>query len=254
MQLQKPLTDASKYAITVLDFITRHQIPFNPYVPLLFKQEIHLSAEDYPEKPPDRSQLYRHLNPPAENAWLGGVPVGKVLTEESKKRYKLIAKQYKHRLSSDIYNPPLHLTYNWDDFGSESEAMEKLLKDQKDFNDKHKTWRNQYRIRYCELTDLFFLQVRVNHMFPYACFECDIEDCKRIFENSWYLNQVEYLDNFSEKMLRNHIVMRDPNNVKAKGMSIFRLLFENGSRIPFDNNVLNCRKNNLVPMGDKRKF
>lgn len=254
MQLNKPLTDASKYAITVFDFITRHNLPFNPNVPLLYKQEIDIFPENYPEKPPDRSQLYRHLNPPAENPWLGGVPIGKILTEESKRQYKLVAKQFKHNLTSEIYNPPLHMTYKWDELGGESAAIDKLLKDQKEFNDKHKTWRNQYRVRYCELTDMFYLQVRVNHMFPYACFECDIEDCKKIFESYWYIHQVEYIDSFSEKMFRHYIVKKDPNNVHKRGMNIFRLFFEKGGMIPYDNNVFNCRKSNLVPMGEKRKY
>lgn len=253
MQLSKPFKDASKFSIKVLDFITRHTLPYNPLVPLLYKQDISVTPEIYPPKPPDRSQLYLHLNPPAENQWLGGVPIGKILIEDQKEQHKLIAKQFKHKLSSEIYNPPLHLTYKWKDFGGQTEAMNKLLEDQREFNNKHKAWRNQYRVRYCELTDMFFLQVKVNHIFPDAVFECDIEDITKIFSLNWYLHQVEYKDKYEEKMIRNWIVQRDPMNIKKKGMAINKFLAENGTKVFDDNNVLNCRRSNLVSP-EKRKF
>lgn len=253
MQLSKPFNDASKYAITVLDFITRHKLPYNPYIPLLYRQNISVSPEIYPAKPPDRSQLYRHLNPPEENQWLGGVPIGKILIEDQKEQFKLIAKQFKHKLTSDLYNPPLHLTYKWKDFGGETQAMDKLLEDQREFNNKHNSWRNQYRVRYCELTDMFFLQMKVNHMFPYALFECDIEDISRIFELNWYLHHVGYTDIYNEQMVRHLIVQRDPENMKKKGVSITRWMFEKGIKVFYDNNVLNCRRSNLVSV-EKRKF
>ena len=79
--------------------------------PVLYVQNIEINPEMYPEKPPDRSQLYRYLNPPEENPWLGGVPIGKIVTQEQNQQHKLIIRQFKHKLSSEIYNPPFHKTF-----------------------------------------------------------------------------------------------------------------------------------------------
>jgi hypothetical protein len=111
MLLNKPFGDPSKYAIKVLDFIAKHQLPYNSNVPVLYVQNIEINPEMYPEKPPDRSQLYRYLNPPEENPWLGGVPIGKIVTQEQNQQHKLIIRQFKHKLSSEIYNPPFHKTF-----------------------------------------------------------------------------------------------------------------------------------------------
>jgi hypothetical protein len=247
MILNKPLGDASKYAINILDFITPHKLPFNPYVPLLYIQDIKITPEIYPDRPPDRSQLYRHLNPPEENPWLGGVPIGKIISQREDELHKLVVKKFKHKLSSEIYNPPLHLTFKWKDYGGEAQALEKTLEEQKNFNDKYNTWRNKYRIRYCELTDMFFLQVRVNHMFPYAVFECDIQDSQLIFSNYWYLYYADFIDEFEETLIRYHIVQKSFGNKVTKGLSITKLLFPKGRRVHEDNNVFNCRRYNLVP-------
>ena len=253
MLLNKPFGEPSKYAIQVLDFITSHKLPYSPNVPVLYPQDIILSPENYPQKPPDRSQLYRYLHPPEENPWLGGSPIGKILVHKEKELHKLIVKQFKHKLSSEIYNPPLHLTFKWADFGGESETMTKAMEEQKNFNDKHKTWRNQYRVRYCELTDMFYLQVRINHIFPYSFFECDIQDCKEIFAHYWYLNHVAFVDEFEDNMLRYQLVQKSfENNVVKKGISITRVLFPEGQKAHYDNNVLNCRRSNLVSLETKR--
>ena len=247
MQLNKPFAEPSKYAIKVLDFISTHKLPFHPYVPVVYMQNISLTPEMYPAKPPDRSQLYRHLNPPEENPWNGGVPVGKIVIQKEKELHKLIIKQFKHKLSSEMYNPPLHLTFHWKDYGGEMQTLEKAIEEQRIFNNKHNSWRNQYRIRYCELTDMFFLQVRINHMFPYAAFECDIIDIESIFSNYWYFNHVAYYDEQEEDLIRYHLIQKNFEEGKVKnGKSITRHLFAEGQRVYEDNNVLNCRRYNLV--------
>lgn len=246
MLLNKPFADASKYAITVLDSISSHKLPFNKYVPVLYPQNIIITPDMYPDKPPDRSQLYRHLHPPVENPFLGGVPIGKILTQPEKELSKLIFKQFKHNLSSEIYNPPLHLTFHWKDYGGESKALEKLLEEQKAFNDKHNAWRNKFRVRYCELTDMFYLQVRINHMFPYAFFECDIQDIEVIFSVPWYFNIVSFVDKFDETLYRYHLIQKTFGKTVVNGESITRVLYPTGQRLFEDNNVLNCRRYNLV--------
>jgi hypothetical protein len=247
MLLGKPFGEPSRYAIKVLDFISQHKLPYSPYVPILYTQDIKITPEMYPPKPPDRSQLYRHLNPPEENPWLGGVSIGKIIVQKETELHRLIIKQFKHKISSEIYNPPFHKTYHWKDFGGETQAMSALDADHKNFCDKYNAWRNRYRVRYCEFTDMFFLQVKVNHFFPYACFECDIEDAQNIFSKNWYLHAVTYLDEYEEEMVRHHIVQKtfEGKSIK-KGTSLTRFLFPSGQYIPFDNNVLNCRRSNLV--------
>ena len=98
---------------------------------------------------------------------------------------------------------------------------------------------------------MFFLQVRINHLFHYAVFECDIQDAKEIFSNFWYLHHVEFVD-FEESMFRYQLVQKSFGEKPKKGISITRLLFPNGQRMYEDNNVFNCRRYNLVPFNKRR--
>lgn len=107
MNIWKPLREEpQKFYIKTLDWVSSHFIPFNRNVPLLSKQEIIVTDEMHPEQPTEDTQIHRYLWPLEHQEWRGGVPVG--IIKEENQLYRLLIKQYKHRLSSVIYHPAQH--------------------------------------------------------------------------------------------------------------------------------------------------
>lgn len=252
MLLKKPFTEPWKYTIACIDAVTSHQIPYNPYVPLLYKQTIEITPEKFPEKPPDKSQLYRSLHPPQEKPWEGGVPVGRIKEIPELKHTRLDIKQYKHRLVMKAYNPPLSVKFPWEDSGSREKAFEDAKTTQTAFNDKYGSWRNQHRVSYCELSDSYFLQVRVNHMFPECLFECDLEDIGMIFSYDWYMYSVKFTDKWEDKKYHYRLVLKHLENSKwKKGETLTRMMIPKGKVLQYDNNLLNFRRNNLILSKDE---
>ncbi|CAG9333233.1 unnamed protein product [Blepharisma stoltei] len=245
MLLNTPFKLPERFLIPVLDAISDHKLPHTVNVPALYKQKIEVTEDMYPERPKSRSQLYLRLNPMIQKPWIGGFPIGKIVEEKENQAYKFIAKKYNVDIYKLEYNPPIHLTFKWSEYGGEEQAHAEALAAQKKFTELYKASRNQYRVSYCELTDAFFLQVRINHIFPNILFECDIDDARAIFEHDWYLVQNEFKNKFDDVKYRYRLVQKDEK--MKKGKSITKFLFPADKFREYeDNNVFNCRKYNLV--------
>ena len=70
--------------------------------------------------------------------WTGGIPSGRI-TSDAPDKHRFIIKKYKHKLHSEIYNPPFHKIY---------ETLDEAEEAQREFNDKYRIWRNRYRVVY----------------------------------------------------------------------------------------------------------
>jgi hypothetical protein len=253
MQTKNILQAPSRFNIKILDHFSPFQLPFSKYSPLLYKQQIQVTPDMFPDKPATRSQLYLHFNPLIHKAWVGGIPIGKVVENTESQLYRFDCKQYRSKYYLLQYHPALHKTFPWKNFETKQDAFEGALQTQRDFNDKYKAWRNQYRVSYCELTDRFFLQVRVNHFFPEAVFECDIEDIDLIFSKEWYLKEHKLTDKYGETKYKYDIVSGSfiySNGIRKFKKEIYmtRLLSEERAIKYHDTNVFNNRRNNLVKL------
>lgn len=248
MLLNKLDKDPQKFAIKVLDAVSSHLLPYNQFVPLLYQQNIQVTPDMYPARPSDRSQMSRLLYKWDERPYVGGVPEGRVVRCEESELHRFICKQYRHKLTSTLYHPPLHLVFRWSQPGGEVGAQEAAVKAQREFNTRYGLWRNQYRVAYDELTDSYFLQVKVNHHFSECTFHCDIQDADAIFSSNWYLTHNTYQDEFKDIKYRYTIRQRDANGKLLKDTSLPKLLFPEEQRRNYvDNDVLNNRRYNLQP-------
>jgi hypothetical protein len=240
MLVNTPNKTPSKWVIKVLDAVSAHLLPYNWRVPLLYTQSIQVTPDMYPPKPPDRSQLYKSLHSPVEMPWVGGVPLGRVKSDLESQNVRLIVKQFRHKVHTDNYNPPLHLKFPWDKYGGQEGALQAALAAQRDFTEQHKAWLNQFRVAYDELRDEFFLEVSLHHFFPQASFRCDLEDVPVIFASEWHIVHRSFTDFFKNKKHRYHImslgepIVEITERLKGRAMKYK------------DNNVLNSRRYNLV--------
>ena len=247
MLLNNIYKDPKKFSIKVLDAISQHLVPYNLYVPILHVQAIKITSDMYPVKPPDRSQLYKVLFQHDTRPFVGGIPVGRVVRNPESEQHRFICKQLRHKLVSAWYHPPIHLVFPWKNHGGEQGALEAATQSQKEFTEKYGAWRNQYRVHYDELTDAYFLQVRVNHFFSECVFECDLDDIPALFSVNWFLTHHAYKDRWDETKYKYSLRQRDEVTGKPmKDTSIPRLLFPDvPRRLYVDNNVLNNRRYNL---------
>ena len=240
MLLKKPLSEPSKYLVKVLDANSAHMLPHSKYVPLIYPQAIELTPEMYPERPASTSQLFLYYNPIELREWTGGVPIGRIIQEERTELTRLVIRQFRHKLYSLIYNPPYARRFLWKDYGSREAATTAAEEAQKEFCDKHNVWRNMYRINFCEFTESFYLEVKVNHFFPEAVFECDFEDIETIFSRAWYLRHYKFTDKWENSKVMFSVRTQDK-------MLMPRILFPTEKDLVYyDNNVLNSRRSNFV--------
>jgi hypothetical protein len=246
MLLNNIYKDPYKFSISVLDAVSSHLLPYNKFVPFLYQQSIQVTPDMFPARPADRSQMSRLLYKWDERPYVKGLPEGKVMRCEEAELHRFICKQYKNKLSSALYHPPMHLVFRWQQYGGEEGAKAAAMQAQQDFNARYGLWRNQYRVAYDELTDAYFLQVKVNHQFSECTFHCDIEDADLIFASNWYLTHNSYKDDFTDRKYRYTLRQRDENGKPRRDTSLPKLLFPDVPRRHYvDNNVFNNRRYNL---------
>lgn len=240
MLINNPNKVPSKWGIKVLDSISEHLLPYNWRVALLHRQTINVTPDMFPSKPPDRSQLYKSLYPPEEMPWIGGVPLGKIKEELERENFRLIVKQFRHKVETEFYNPPLHLNFAWHKYGGKEAALEAAKQAQSEFTDKHQAWLNQYRVAYDELRDDFYFEVKVHHFFAKASFLCDLVDAPLIFQRDWHIVHNSYQDYF-ETVKHRYRLLNLTGDIPEITETLKRKVCKHK-----DNNLLNCRRYNLI--------